>query len=163
LWVAANHDIPISGTDEGIWSRIRKIPFTVTIPEAERDTHLPEKLRVELPGILNWALEGCLAWRCEGLGLPQEVKQATEDYRREMDVLGQFLAECCVVHPTQPSIRTQSSVLHDAYRWWSGVEITQTAFSLHLKQRGFTRQSLDGRQYWSGIELLTLTNTSEDG
>jgi putative DNA primase/helicase len=62
LWLAVNHKLTIQGTDHAIWRRIRLIPFTVTIPEPERDKGLEEKLRAELPGILRWAVEGCLAW-----------------------------------------------------------------------------------------------------
>jgi len=56
-----------SGTDNAIWDRIRLIPFNVTIPPEEQDKNLTEKLEAELPGILAWAVEGCLAWQKEGM------------------------------------------------------------------------------------------------
>jgi putative DNA primase/helicase len=84
-WLATNHKPTIRGTDEGIWRRIRLIPFNVTIPPDQRDPDLPAKLRAELPGILNWALEGCLAWQADGLTNPAAVEEATAEYRAEQD------------------------------------------------------------------------------
>lgn len=86
-----NHRPLIQGTDHAIWRRIRLIPFTVTIPEPERDKQLGEKLLAELPGILRWAVEGCSAWQQEGLESPLAVKGATGEYRAEMDTVAQFI------------------------------------------------------------------------
>ena len=80
-----------------IWRRLKLVPFKVVIPPAERDKHLPEKLRDELPGILAWAVRGCLDWQRHGLGEPPAVIHATADYQSAEDVLANFIAECCVV------------------------------------------------------------------
>ena len=74
IFFTTNHKPIIKGNDEGIWRRIRLIPFTVTIPKEEIDTRLPEKLLEELPGILNWAVEGCLKWQQEGVGRANRSK-----------------------------------------------------------------------------------------
>ena len=50
--------------------RIVVVPFTVIIPEAERDLKLPEKLNHERPAILAWMVRGCLEWQRQGLNLP---------------------------------------------------------------------------------------------
>jgi putative DNA primase/helicase len=71
------------------------IPFVVTIPEEERDPELYRKLEAELPGILAWAVQGCLAYQRDGLRAPDKVRAATEEYRQESNPLGRFLAECC--------------------------------------------------------------------
>jgi putative DNA primase/helicase len=75
ILLAVNHKPLIRNTDHAIWRRIRLVPFTVTIPEAERDKDLPDKLRRELPGILAWAVQGCLDWQREGLGMPEPVNK----------------------------------------------------------------------------------------
>ena len=67
LFIAGNHLPVIRGDDDGIWRRVQFIPFVRTIPEAERDKHLIDKLVAELPGILNWAIQGCLTWQKVGL------------------------------------------------------------------------------------------------
>jgi putative DNA primase/helicase len=77
LWLSTNHKPEIRGTDAAIWRRIRLVPWTISIPPAEQDKKLPEKLRAELPGILAWVVQGCLQWRRGGLQAPEEVRQAT--------------------------------------------------------------------------------------
>ena len=100
LWLATNHKPVIRGTDPAIWDRIRLIPFTVRIPEDEQDKQLLEKLRTELPGILRWLVEGCLAWQHDGLGVPPAVEDATAAYQAEMHPLTGFIEECCVIAAT---------------------------------------------------------------
>ena len=91
-----NHKPQIRGTDDAIWSRVKLIPFEVSFAGRE-DTKLPTKLKEELPGILNWALKGCLDWQRQGLNPPAKVRAATQAYREEMDVLAVFLTDCCVI------------------------------------------------------------------
>lgn len=156
IWIATNHKPTIRGTDYAIWRRIRLIPFNVTIPEDERDPHLVDKLRAELPGILAWAVRGCLAWQREGLGLPEDVKKATQAYREEMDLLADFLAECCA---TGPDKKVPAKQLYEAYRNWcekNGEQpVSQKAFGMRLTERGFLREK-KGIYWWYGIGLLNL-------
>ena len=86
LHLSTNHKPEIRGTDNAIWRRIRLVPWAVTIPPAEQDKKLPQKLREELPGVLAWIVRGCSEWLREGLLAPEEVRQATRAYRAEMDV-----------------------------------------------------------------------------
>ncbi|HEX7273271.1 MAG TPA: phage/plasmid primase, P4 family, partial [Casimicrobiaceae bacterium] len=95
LFVAGNHKPVIRGGDDGIWRRIDMIPFEVTIPPDRRDPELAAKLRRELPGILNWALAGCRAWIKRRLDPPPAVVNAVAEYREDMDILGQWIAERC--------------------------------------------------------------------
>jgi hypothetical protein len=101
----------------------------------------------ELPGILAWAVRGCLEWQRTGLGVAEEVREATEGYRTEMDVLAAFLDECCTVAPTAS---TSARELYAAYRAWceEGGErwASHKAFGLRLKERGFTSERV-GRGY----------------
>jgi len=120
LWFSANHKPVIRGGDEGIWRRIKLVPFNVTIPKEERDPDLVNKLTAELPGILAWAVRGCMAWNGteEGSGLtePAAIQAATDEYRSEMDVLSAFLTDCCVLHPTVTVIGAE---LYAAYVKWA--------------------------------------------
>lgn len=99
LWLAANHKPSIRGVDEAIWRRVRLVPFTVQIPEGERQPKevLMALFSDELPGILAWAIEGCRLWQRDGLGLPSAVAEATREYREEMDQLTEFIAENCEI------------------------------------------------------------------
>lgn len=153
LWMYGNHKPLVRGTDEGIWRRIRLIPFMVTITEAERDPHLTQKLRDELPGILNWALEGCLEWQLNGLGEPAKVRDATQTYRSEMDVLGEFFSETCEIKPSQ---WVTARALYMTYSQWCEEmgerPLSQRAFGLRLKERGFQQdRGANGVRLWKGI------------
>lgn len=161
-WLATNHRPEIRGVDEAIWRRIRLIPFLETIPEAERDPHLQDKLRAELPGILNWALDGCLAWQADGLNTPPAVAAATGEYRGEMDLIGAYLEDCC---QQDPAARCRAAELYTAYVAHAKANGNDPAaaqtFGRRLAERGFKRvQSRAGRT-WEGLRLLSDQETLE--
>jgi putative DNA primase/helicase len=153
LILATNHKPAIRGTDNAIWRRIRLVPFKVTIPEGEQDRSLPQKLRRELPGILAWAVRGCLKWRKEGLGQPDEVIAATQAYREEMDVLGGFLKDRCV---ERVDLREAAATLYSNYTNWceSNGErpLTQQRFGVALADRGFTPNRTRRARFWMGLK-----------
>ena len=95
LLIAGNHKPQMRAVDEAMKRRMHIVPFTVTIPEEERDAHLQDALRAEWPQILTWILEGCAAWRDYRLAPPEEVRAATELYLQTEDTLGAWLEECC--------------------------------------------------------------------
>ena len=151
IWLATNHRPVIRGSDDGIWDRIRLIPFAVRIPDDEQDPHLLDKLRAELPGILAWAVRGCLDWQAHGLTCPPEVKAATEDYRASMDVLGEWLDACCVVGP---NVSTGATALLESYKAYTGETLTTaTKFGLRLKERGFRQEHARRGKVWLGLGL----------
>ena len=99
LWLATNTLPTIVGTDEAIWRRIRVIPFSVTIPPDEQDKTLATRLAAELPGILNWALDGWKLWKEGGLKPPDQVVQSTGNYRTD-EQLGRAVDRCRLRHRT---------------------------------------------------------------
>ena len=155
LWLATNHKPVIRGGDEAMWRRVHLIPFEVTIPLAERDPKLVDKLKAELPGILNWAIEGCQAWQVEGLKLPPEVAAATDEYRAEMDVVGEFLLECCCENPLTS---TSAGELYRRYDSWciTNAErpLSKRFFARRMKDRGFeSRRSTGNQLVWDGVGI----------
>jgi putative DNA primase/helicase len=158
--MACNHKPQVRGTDNAIWRRIRLVPFTETIPPAEQDRNLPDKLRAEASGILAWAIEGCLEWRREGLQAPEAVRQATGAYRAEMDVLGAFLRDCCELCA---EYNVAAKDLYAAYKFWCEENgerpETQRRLGSRLTERGgFERYrgGSDGGHRWRGVQLLTF-------
>lgn len=97
LTMSGNHKPDIRGTDDGIWRRVLLVPFDVQIPPSERDEKLGEKLWEERSGILNWLIEGLLAYLEGALQEPQQVLDATNEYRADSDPIGTFLADACLV------------------------------------------------------------------
>lgn len=153
--LATNHKPVIRGTDEGIWRRLRLIPFDVVIPENERDGHLPERLRLEADGILAWLVEGFRDWQSNGLAAPDAVTKATATYRDESDDVARFIANKCITNDMAKVISTQ---LYNAWSKWCATEGaesgTQTAFSLIVEQRGFRKIKSGGRMVFQGIGIL---------
>ena len=152
LWMGTNHKPTIRGTDVGIWSRIRLIPFSVQIPEDQIDRKLKYKLREEIPGILAWAVDGCLMWRREGLKTPSSVQAASKEYKNEMDVLSAFLEACCV-----ESGETDAGDLFRGYSEWAKesneYEMSSTKFGREMGKR-FEKRILQGRKRYIGISLI---------
>lgn len=144
-------------SNHAIWRRIKLVPFEVTITEAERDRRLLAKLQNELPGILAWAIQGCIEWQREGLGSPEKVSSATENYRSEMDVVGQFIVDCCVEHDSATSTAHD---LYQAYLTWCDKNgqspMKQSPWGSRLRDRGYHQvRFTGGRRGWKGIELVT--------
>lgn len=156
LFLATNHKPVIHGSDHAIWRRVRLIPFTVTIPDEAQDRELARRLiEQELPGILAWAVEGCLAWQRDGLGLPDEVRAAVEGYRTEMDVIGAFLEECCEL---MPAMSVAVSALYARYAKWCAASnerpMTKRRLSMALKDRGIATDRSSEARRWIGLRLL---------
>jgi P4 family phage/plasmid primase-like protien len=155
LFIVGNHRPIIRGDDNAVWRRIRLIPFSVVFPLDKQDKKLDEALRAELPGILNWALEGCCEWQRIGLRPPKKVLSATDEYRESSDVLEQFLDECC---EREKGARVPAKRLYDAYMKWAlGAghrPITLTTFGLRIPERGFKKKSDEKGRYYIGLTLL---------
>jgi putative DNA primase/helicase len=162
--IRGNHKPAINGTDEGIWRRLRLVPFTVSIPPDEQDRDLLRKLESELPGILNWALKGCLEWQAEGLKPPAIVVEAVRAYREESDTLGRFLAECC---DARAPAQVKSSALFSAYqkfcetageRWMPSKELPH-----EMQRRGFEWKRTKAGGMYFGLELTSMIGESWHG
>mgnify|MGYP005917220321 CR=1 FL=1 len=96
-FIATNYRPDIRESDDGTWRRISSISFPRNFEkdkDIKKDEHLREKLALEYEGILNWVIEGALKVQKEGLAKPEEVKSDVEEYRRENDLVGQFVEEC---------------------------------------------------------------------
>ena len=120
-FLTTNHKPIVRDTDEGIWRRLHLVPFITTIPENKRDRSFREKkLLPEMAGILNWALEGLKAYLKDGLKPPKEVKDATKEYREEMDVIGKWIDEICVKDATAEE---KIFDLYHNYKRWAEQEI----------------------------------------
>lgn len=154
--VATNHRPEIAGTDHGIWRRIRLVPFDVVIADEDQDHDLEQKLTYEASGILNWLITGCASWRATGLTDPVAIVAATADYRAAMDVIGDFISDCCIL---EPNLQAKSSDLFKRYEQWceSSGERPESSrkFADRLKERGLASRK-SGVMWWSGIGLSTI-------
>ncbi len=155
-----NHRPLVKGTDVALKSRLRLLPFTVSF-EGREDTELPEKLREELPGILNWALQGCRQYlETEGVGVCAAVEATTRDYFTDMDVIQAFLDEWVVV-----GHEIVFGDLYEAYRHHcqeSGTyPLSGQRLGERLTEKGIGKQKRGGRSYRTGIVLAKTVPREE--
>jgi putative DNA primase/helicase len=137
LVVTGNHKPSLRGVDEAIRRRLHLVPFTVTIPEKERDIHLPEKLKPEWPAILRWAIDGCLAWQRQGLNPPKTVRAATNTYLAAEDTFERWRDDCTT---PDPNAWEPSTDLWNSWKRWAehaGEFVgSQKRFSQTLEEHG---------------------------
>ena len=161
-WMYGNHKPEIRGTDDALWGRVKLIEFPVSFADRV-DLDLPRKLRAELPGILNWAIAGCLAWQRDGLNSPAKVQDDTQSYRKEQDVIGQFISECC--QTGEDYMQCKASALYSAYRRWAEASeypvLSQKRFGAYLTAHDYpSDDNVTGRGIFR--RKIDLTPLPED-
>jgi putative DNA primase/helicase len=157
IWLATNYKPKIWETSEAIWRRIKLIEFNRHFMGPQADASLRAKLEAELPGILTWALRGCLAWRKFGLKEPQRISRATQGYRLESDQIGRFFNDRCDL---QPNRRTPAKQLYDDYVLWCGrhheIPVANNLFAAKLAERGIERKRAAEGVIYRGLGLLPV-------
>jgi putative DNA primase/helicase len=142
LTIGGNHAPDIRGMDDGIWRRLMIVPFDVQIPKPERDPLIVDKMLAEGPGILNWLVEGAVAWLEQGLAPPAQVSSATDDLRQDADPYGKFLDEACLVTgDDRDSITSRELML--CFMYWQ-MRRGETPF----KERTITTNMKDHSRRW---------------
>jgi putative DNA primase/helicase len=161
LLVAGNHKPSLRSVDEAMRRRLYLIPFTVTIAESERDPALAEKLTGEYPGILRWAIEGCLAWQRQGLDAPDIVRDATQEYLSAEDAIGRWLDDRC---DSTTSQWTDGASLFRDWASWCGANGEQAGNQKRLTQaleaRGFRPHRTRNARGFSGIALRCISSVT---
>ena len=155
ILMVGNHRPVIKGADNGIWRRVRMLPFTRTFSSDECDRGLLGKLKAEAPHILKWMVDGCIEWQHTGLSdIPLTIKQATAEYQEDQDLIGIFLDECC----DRSLDNTESSVvLFGAYESWckgnGEFAGTKSALGRKLTERGFRKGKVKQSRGWLGLAV----------
>lgn len=159
LTISGNHKPEIRGTDDGIWRRVLLVPFDVQIPKEERDADLGRKLWEERAGILNWLIEGLLSYLEGGLQEPQQVLDATREFREESDPVGAFLTECAVMSGSDKDFMPARELIEAFNHWldekgetkWGGRTVSN-----HLSRKaGRWRHPESGRVFIKGKSGVT--------
>lgn len=155
VFFTTNHKPIVKGTDEGIWRRIKLIPFLAYIPEDKQDLQLPVKLKEEVSGILNWMVEGCLLWQKEGLKDVDSVRKSNNDYRSEMDISLPFLTECCNINPLA---KVELKELYNEYQYFctenDEYKLKKRTFTREMEGKGFKKEiGAANKTFVLGLEL----------
>ncbi|MFZ4439195.1 MAG: phage/plasmid primase, P4 family [Syntrophales bacterium] len=160
LWMYGNHKPTVKGSDEGIWRRIKVIPFTAFISPEERIpmSKLVATLKAEASGILNWALKGLMDYKKNGLGSPKVVQEATEAYKTDSDAIGRFIEDCCL---SGPSFTCFAKDLYQRYMKWvqeNGEPVlSQKKLHARLRELGYVSDTGAGnRTSWKGLGIKAV-------
>ena len=163
LLIAGNHKPGLRNVDEAIKRRLHLIPFEVS--PKEKDKHLTEKVWNEAPGIMQWAINGCLMWQREGLNPPQRVLAATTDYLEQQDVLGAWLDECVTKLPGFGTSRRGD--LYKSFKAWAEdageYVLPQKRFITAMESRGHVARTLRGIPVYDGIGLKASAPSEPPG
>jgi putative DNA primase/helicase len=157
LLLATNHLPRIDDDTEAVWRRIRVIPFTVQIPEEDRDEHLGDKLRAEADAVLTWIVDGWKHYRQRGgLDAPDAVKVATGDYKAESDAVGRFITEDCFTGSAQ-LYSSRTKPLYQRWEQWARTDgcpqMSQIAFGRALDNKGYPAEKGTREGFRRGIAL----------
>jgi P4 family phage/plasmid primase-like protien len=164
LIMFSNHKPAVRGRDEGIWRRLRLVPWQVTIAEDARDEGLALKLRAEAPGILRWIVDGARRFHQAGARLtpPGAVRAATDQYRRDEDVIGRFIGEVLDIGDPRFDWCYSIDIKNELDAWCaeqdidpvpSMQEITATLQEMGCKPGG--RKQMHGKRstIWHGVSI----------
>ena len=170
LVLSGNNKPTIGGTDHGIWRRICLVPWPVKIDK--KDARLMDDVLAELwqerAGILNWLIEGALEYLNNGLRVPQEVLDATEEYREEQDPVGPFVADC--VTTCEPSAK-ESTTAREVYQafiswcWANAVDVKwwgEQRFSKAMASKGFEKKKMNDARRYLNVKLHDVPKTNRN-
>lgn len=152
MW--AMNELPrIGNASDGIWRRIKVVEFPQTI--LNPDPKIKEAVKMEGPGILNWALEGLLRLRGRGaFEIPERVNEASARYAHINDIPSVFVEDCCLIGS---QYETGSDQLYQAYKQWceQNGHKPQSATSIaeDWRRLGFEKVTRSGRRFWQGVGL----------
>jgi putative DNA primase/helicase len=168
ILLLTNHKPTIPADDNAIWMRVNLIPFNETFKdnpdpnnphEHPKDARLREKMVAEAPGILNWLIQGCLEWQRIGLNPPEAIRAATEEYKRDEDIMTLFIEECCVVD--KKAFVETSELLNEYNKWAESYGMRPLGiktFSQRISKRfdsGRNPNPENRRKGFFGIGLVT--------
>ena len=136
--LVSNYLPKVAGNDPAVWRRMRVVPFDVTVPEADRDPGLGERLRLSADAVLTWAVMGWREYQSIGMNAPEAVQTATADYRRRSDSIARFIDDRLLINP---HMWVTVSDLWQAWESWASDDgadpLTKRDFSDELDKRGW--------------------------
>ena len=166
LVMSSNHKPTVEGRDEGIWRRLRLVPWQVTIPAHDRDEKLAAKLQAEAPGILQWIIDGAVRFHRDGLNPPPAVRNATDQYRADEDIIGRFIAETLDIDTTETGVRNtwcySSAIKAELDDWCDEQGVASpprmNEVAATLRDRGCKpggRKTINGKRstIWYGVSI----------
>lgn len=154
IMLVSNNRPQVDGEDQAIWRRIGVVPFQRQFQPHEQDHGLAAKLFAEGPGILGKFVKAAAEWYRDGLVIPEVLKAATADYHRDMDLVGGFIEDRCLIAANAETMATTLYAEFAEYARDAGAIVpTQTEFGRSLTLRGITTGRRGGVRVRVGIAL----------
>jgi len=163
LFLMTNSKPMAPSHDRAFWERLHLIPFGISFVNRDpQESHerraildLDEQLKKEDSGILAWLVRGCILWQKHGLMPPRVITDATEQYRRDEDLLADFIDECCLI---EPGAKAKSSDLYGIFEKWYLANVGKkvpsgTWFGKNLSHK-FEKNKQSGCVFYHGIGLI---------
>lgn len=151
VWLTSNWPVNADVDDQAVWTRLRVIRFPHSFVGKE-DKLLKAKLRSAegLQGVLAWAVQGAMDWYAldeHGLKTPDVVAAEVARQRAQLDTIGQFLSENCVIDLETKTEKGRlataevGSKVYQAYATWCDeqeheAKRTRKQFTVSLSTRG---------------------------
>ena len=159
-WLVTNHRPRVSENTEAAWRRIRLIPFSVIIPPDERDPALKDKLRAEFPGILAWAVRGCIDWQQNGMNPHADVLLATDEYRAEADTFSDYVTERLILGEFARVTRADLWRDYESWALKSSDRLDRSGLYERIRQLdGVAEGATKGVKRFDGVGLCFGSNT----
>lgn len=168
LMLATNFQPEFRGQDEGLWRRVKLIPWERYFAPHERDHRLGEQLLAEAPGIFTWAVRGAVEWRADGLADPGTVVGATKQYRETSDALAGFMPERWVLDEAAP-VASGSAIFADYLAWCEEENLppkdrwSRKTFFSALAERGVEKRRSASGMAFAGIRRTRAADHEGDG
>jgi putative DNA primase/helicase len=173
LFVETNIEPSAPADDKSFWERLLKIDHNISfvnrepreIYERRANLNLEKELCAEDSGILAWMVEGCLEWQRDGLNPPRVVTEATEKYRKDEDMLGDWIEECC---DREPAAKEKAADLFKSFVEWyhdnigKGDKLTGTWFGKQLTKK-FDKTKSNGSNVYLGVSLKNAPVKNNQG
>jgi putative DNA primase/helicase len=157
--------------DKAFWERMHLIPFEISFVkrdplephERRANLNLANEIKKEYPGILGWLVKGCLLWQQQGINPPTAVIEASNKYRQNEDMMGDFIEECC---EKEPAAKVQASVIYNTFLEWyhanigKGDKLTGSWFGKQFNHY-FEKTKINGCNYYLGVDVKSGTGHTE--
>lgn len=154
-----NHLPKVGANDDGIWRRLKVIPFNAKIKGSSDIKNYADYLYEKAaPAIMKWIIEGAekVSKSDHKVDDPKCVKDAVASYREDNDWLGHYLTDCCEL---DASYEEKSGEFYQQYRAYciqNGEYIRSTTdFYAAIEQAGFFRHKTNKGSFVTGVKLKT--------
>ena len=162
VWIATNFLPRVNSDDNAIWRRAKSIPMQTEFGQGGLEEILgyADQLVVERNGILNWLLEGLVAYRERGLDQPPEITADIESYRTDVDAVASFIRDRLDdgILIRMEGCEIKSSVLNGLYTKYCEDNrmpvLGARRFANRLRALGFTPAKVGGVAMWTGLQYV---------